>query len=612
MIVEGVFECIELILSCTVIQGVDPVVRDIRKSTAREVLRLQDLVDCTIVRISDSGQPASENPSDKGDEVAQSTWEDQNRKVDEENVENIASTTSEVVETAEQQSVTTEEKPVAEAEAEDAKSGEKVDVVLIRTPLKPEQSAEVQDEPVEVLMQKLLEELKPEERVPEALTKGVKPSFTAKGTTSARAKLVKEILKQLSSENEKSMAEEASANITEDVLLSHVGSNANIAGDEPAQPPTLESASAVKPDEALLYDQGSLCSMVQEDQARETYAACLEDAVSKEAKFASEALDGAMNVVTSESVSTADVGLGVGTGVEVRDDDEVSDKDKLASKPILGEEESITNRDVAVDTCDNKPHAEQQLELPGDDLLQQESVSSSLVDAYAEQPLKVERLSSFNEEIRHERNFAVKPLKVEMPLVEQPAGGVAALQHVSDQLRGEHFPEVEIVQAESEVDLAESRGTGDDSSNKNLDSMNVSSEFVLENSPENIDVSSPKKFTEKIRIPAPPTLSTETLQEVGGSLDTSSSLKEMCDSLRVLEVSSQKSETGLTLTQQLIEENKKLKALLGDVLKWSQWQGSATLGLQKMMERLEREVLESKEMKNERVCRKKKIVKKRR
>ena len=66
----------------------------------------------------------------------------------------------------------------------------------------------------------------------------------------------------------------------------------------------------------------------------------------------------------------------------------------------------------------------------------------------------------------------------------------------------------------------------------------------------------------------------------------------------------------LTLTQQLIEENKTLKTLLGEVLRWSQWQASATLGLQKSMERLECEVLESKRLANDRLLKKKKLVKK--
>jgi hypothetical protein len=66
----------------------------------------------------------------------------------------------------------------------------------------------------------------------------------------------------------------------------------------------------------------------------------------------------------------------------------------------------------------------------------------------------------------------------------------------------------------------------------------------------------------------------------------------------------------LTLTQQLIEENKNLKTLLGEVLRWSQWQASATIGLQKSMERLECEVLESKRLANDRLLKKKKLVKK--
>lgn len=75
---------------------------------------------------------------------------------------------------------------------------------------------------------------------------------------------------------------------------------------------------------------------------------------------------------------------------------------------------------------------------------------------------------------------------------------------------------------------------------------------------------------------------------------------------------SQNSSSGpeLTLTQQLIEENKTLKVLLGEVLRWSQWQASATLGLQKSMERLECEVLESKRLANDRLLKKKKLVKK--
>lgn len=102
--------------------------------------------------------------------------------------------------------------------------------------------------------------------------------------------------------------------------------------------------------------------------------------------------------------------------------------------------------------------------------------------------------------------------------------------------------------------------------------------------------SSLTRIAEEVCLPKPPSLSAEALHILEGGVSPGDVCERLCPS----SVSSPSSETELTLTQHLIEENTVLKELVKDVLKWSQWQSSATLSLHKMMERLALEVLETK------------------
>ncbi|KAG0565325.1 hypothetical protein KC19_8G182000 [Ceratodon purpureus] len=99
-----------------------------------------------------------------------------------------------------------------------------------------------------------------------------------------------------------------------------------------------------------------------------------------------------------------------------------------------------------------------------------------------------------------------------------------------------------------------------------------------------------ERIAADVYLPKPPSLSPEARHVLEGGVSPSDVCERLCPS----SVSSPSSETETNLTQHLIEENTVLKELVKDVLKWSQWQSSATLTLHKMMEKLALEVLETK------------------
>lgn len=157
---------------------------------------------------------------------------------------------------------------------------------------------------------------------------------------------------------------------------------------------------------------------------------------------------------------------------------------------------------------------------------------------------------------------------------------------VSDQL-------TQLESAISDLQNLNNRGQG------YLDNLNPAEELRDARSSMSSHSPTSKRIAEDIHIPNPISLSAGALHVLRGSayrMDESEN-----HSLTTNSPSSDSESSQKNLTQHLIEENTILKAVLRDVLKWSQWQSSATMRLHKMIENLEHKIPSSRHTPKRRV-----------
>jgi hypothetical protein len=219
---------------------------------------------------------------------------------------------------------------------------------------------------------------------------------------------------------------------------------------------------------------------------------------------------------------------------------------------------------------------------PTDDVLSDDIAEISRDDTTSQKPSIQSATMEDPEGIKMEQSTHDSSVYEKEALQLQSA--ISDLQSLNNE--GEFFLNDESLQLESAI--------------SDLHSLNNSGEGFLNdlNPVENCRISadamvrcpSLKRITEEVYLPRPPSLSPEARMVLEGGV----SPRDVCERLCPSSASPPSSETELTLTQHLTEENMVLKELVKDVLKWSQWQSSATLSLHKMMEKLALEVLETK------------------